>query len=42
MDDNAWAIFMSFAGYTTFSLVYMWFKLIETKGIPYKDFIHKF
>lgn len=28
MDNNAWAIFMFFAGYTTLSLVYMWLKLV--------------
>ncbi len=39
MEGNAWPVFMFFAVYTTFSLIYMWMNLIETKGRKYQDFI---
>ena len=42
MDGNEYPTFLFFAIYTTISLIYMGLKLVENKGLNYKQTIEKY
>lgn len=42
MNGNGYLVFLFFGVYTTFSLIYMYKSLIETKGKKYEEIIKGF